>query len=100
MYLLAKIIPIGGTSKTLMFVNISPLAEHFNETLCSLRFASKVRLSLNERLPYSLFIGECMPCRTSSKGVEMILICVDSLPPPHPFVIIYHPNIVEYRLNN
>ncbi|VEU20677.1 DEKNAAC101643 [Brettanomyces naardenensis] len=32
----------GGSSKTLMFVNVSSNVEHFNETINSLRFAEKV----------------------------------------------------------
>ncbi|KAL0485829.1 kinesin family protein [Acrasis kona] len=33
---------LGGEAKTLMFVNVSPKSSHSNETVCSLRFASKV----------------------------------------------------------
>jgi len=42
---------LSGSSKTLMFVNISPLAKHYNESVSSLRFAQKVNgcLSSNKR---------------------------------------------------
>jgi len=33
---------LGGNSKTLMFVNVSPRVSDLNETISSLRFAAKV----------------------------------------------------------
>jgi kinesin family protein C1 len=33
---------LSGSSKTLMLCNLSPLAAHLGETVCSLRFATKV----------------------------------------------------------
>jgi kinesin family member C1 len=37
---------LGGNSKTLMFVMISPLQAHLGETLTSLKFATKVCFAL------------------------------------------------------
>src|SRR5579859_6315532 len=52
---------LGGNSKTLMFVNVSPLKQHLSETLCSLRFATKVP-TLNLLQIYILF-GIALTCR-------------------------------------
>jgi kinesin family protein C1 len=38
---------LGGNSKTLMFVMVSPLQAHLSETLTSLKFATKVRSLLS-----------------------------------------------------
>ena len=40
---------LGGDSKTLMFVNISPILNSFNETSCSLRFATDVNSCIIDR---------------------------------------------------
>ncbi|WWD21164.1 hypothetical protein CI109_105647 [Kwoniella shandongensis] len=37
---------LSGSSKTLMLCNLSPLAAHLGETLCSLRFATKVNTTV------------------------------------------------------
>ena len=33
---------LGGSGKTLMMLNLSPAAESFHESLCSLRFGAQV----------------------------------------------------------
>eukprot|EP01006_Ploeotia_vitrea_P003257 TRINITY_DN112319_c0_g1_i1.p1 TRINITY_DN112319_c0_g1~~TRINITY_DN112319_c0_g1_i1.p1 ORF type:complete len:591 (-),score=66.92 TRINITY_DN112319_c0_g1_i1:110-1858(-) len=45
---------LGGSSKCLMFVNTSPLATHFSETMCSLNFAAKVSQCDNGRAKRNL----------------------------------------------
>jgi len=41
---------LSGNSKTLMVLNLSPLSVHMNESLCSLRFATKVISSSSSSL--------------------------------------------------
>lgn len=44
---------LGGNSKTLMFVMVSPLQAHLSETLTSLKFATKVRYTLLIQIKHS-----------------------------------------------
>jgi len=39
---------LGGTAKTLMFVNVSPADDNFEETQTSLNYATRVKLIVNE----------------------------------------------------
>ncbi|CAE8682597.1 unnamed protein product, partial [Polarella glacialis] len=65
---------LGGDSKTLFFVNVSPLLEHLGETLSSLRFASKANgsFSSNRRLH--------MPRLVSSPIGGARLLCFGATP--------------------
>jgi len=39
---------LGGTAKTLMFVNVSPAANNLDETLMSLKFAQRAKCIIND----------------------------------------------------
>ncbi|KAM0672918.1 kinesin-like protein [Ordospora colligata] len=52
---------LSGNSRTVMFVTISPEMEHFNETICSLRFADKIaqcKLGVAQRKAIKTFMNE------------------------------------------
>jgi len=50
---------LGGDCKVLMFCNISPEAEHKNESICSLRFAKKVNECI---IPETQRKAKCQNC--------------------------------------
>ena len=62
---------LGGNSKTLMFVMVSPLQAHLSETLTSLKFATKVRLisfAQGERGSPPTLLTVCSRCTTRTSG--------------------------------
>ena len=58
---------LGGNSKTLMFVMISPLQAHLSETLTSLKFATKVGLCILEATRADPWLGPQHPYRDCKK---------------------------------
>jgi kinesin family protein C1 len=48
---------LGGNSKTLMFVMVSPLEAHLRETISSLRFATKVSCLRSGAFPFLSFLS-------------------------------------------
>ena len=59
---------IGGNAKTLMFVNISPADYNREETLTSLRYASRVKMITNEASK-----------QQESEEVNRLQNCIDKL---------------------
>jgi hypothetical protein len=55
---------LGGNSKTLMFVMVSPLQAHLAETLTSLKFATKVRLLITLREMFMTKTNKFFRCIT------------------------------------
>lgn len=57
---------LGGNSKTTMIATVSPAASNIEETLSTLRYASKARMIINvarvnEDVNARLIRGECLP---------------------------------------
>ena len=65
---------LGGNSKVLMFVNISPAIYNVSETLCSLNFATRCRNvelgQAKKQLTSALSSGEKTHEKTHEKGLE------------------------------
>lgn len=62
---------LGGNSKTLMFVMISPLQAHLSETLTSLKFATKVRhIMHNAEVTADMPLGAQHPYRNCKASIE------------------------------